>query len=221
MKALVVGGRGALGSAIVDRFVAEDWIVQTAGRSRESDVVLAADDWPQRIEGPLDAVVWAQGLNSTGSIFDAGEDAMLDAFEANVLVIARTLRRLLEVGAFAETARTVILSSIWQVTARQEKLAYVTSKAALAGLIPSLAADLADRGIAVNGVLPGVIDTPMTRSQLDPERIAAVEAATPGGRLATPDSVARTAVWLAGTSSDGVNGVSLAVDNGWSAVRHV
>jgi NAD(P)-dependent dehydrogenase (short-subunit alcohol dehydrogenase family) len=84
-----------------------------------------------------------------------------------------------------------------------------------------MAIDMAGHGFAINAVLPGVIDTPMTRANLSAEQIARVEAETVGGLLATAQDVARAVSWLVDSQSRGVNGQSIVVDNGWSSVRHV
>jgi 3-oxoacyl-[acyl-carrier protein] reductase len=139
----------------------------------------------------------------------------------NVVFIVETLRSLSVASALAKPARGVVLSSVWQVTARANKLAYVASKAALAGVIPAIAVDMAGEGFAINAVMPGVIDTPMTRAALTPAQIEKVESETIGGALATPGDVARAVAWLVDARAAGINGQSIAVDHGWSKVRSV
>jgi NAD(P)-dependent dehydrogenase (short-subunit alcohol dehydrogenase family) len=165
--------------------------------------------------------VWAQGANAAGSIWDDGPAQMLDLFEANVLYVVDTLKLLLDAAAFAPGARVVVVSSVWQNVARDSKLAYATSKAAVAGLVRSLVADLGPLGISVNAVLPGVVDTPMTRQFLSSEQIQGLEAETPIGRLVSPEEVAQACVWLSSPLSSGISGQFLAVDGGWSGVRRV
>ncbi len=223
IRALVFGGRGALGSAIVTELAGDGWDVVVASRSdREADLLLDGD-WAARLAagGPVGAVVWAQGINLKGSAPDVPADDMMRAFEANVVFITETLSRLVAAEAIDSPARGVVVSSIWQIAARSDRLAYVTSKAALGGLVPALAADLAGRGFAVNGVLPGVIDTPMTRSALTAEQVERVEGESLGGHLATPGDVGRAVAWLAHPRAAGINAQWIAVDNGWASVRRV
>jgi NAD(P)-dependent dehydrogenase (short-subunit alcohol dehydrogenase family) len=87
--------------------------------------------------------------------------------------------------------------------------------------VPAIAADIADQRFALNGVLPGVIDTPMTRAQLSAEQLARVESESLGGALASPRDVANAVAWLVDPRAAGINGQWIAVDNGWSAVRSV
>lgn len=222
-RAVVFGGRGALGAAAVAELATDGWDVVVASRSDpDADLVLEGD-WAARLAagGPVGAVVWAQGINLTGKAPDVPAADMLRAFEANVVFVTETLAALFAADAVANPARGVVVSSIWQIAARAERLAYVTSKSALAGLVPALAADLADRGFAVNGVLPGVIDTPMTRAALTADQVERVEAESLGGRLATPQDVGRAVAWLAHPRAAGINAQWIAVDNGWASVRRV
>jgi NAD(P)-dependent dehydrogenase (short-subunit alcohol dehydrogenase family) len=224
-RALVFGGTGALGSAIVSELRGGQWTVDVAGRAAGPAVAidLSVETWPAlaAANGPYDAVVWAQGINANGGVLEATAEDMRRLYEANVVFVADTLRELVEAVALARPARGVVVSSVWQVSARANKLAYVSSKAALAGLIPAIAVDLAEWGFSMNGVLPGVIDTPMTRSQLSSEQLARVQSETIGGSLATPQDVGRAVSWLADPRAGGINGQWIAVDNGWSAVRSV
>ena len=180
-RALVFGGAGALGSAIVAELGAQDWEIEVAGRSLHGGVTVdvTADDWPTAIaaHGPFDGVVWAQGVNSVGGVLDVTSDDLHAVYGANVVFVAQTLRALVAAGALARPSRGVVLSSVWQLTARADKFSYVASKAALAGVIPAIAIDMAGHDFAINAVLPGVIDTPMTRGNLSAAQIARVEAA--------------------------------------------
>jgi NAD(P)-dependent dehydrogenase (short-subunit alcohol dehydrogenase family) len=222
---LVFGATGALGSAIVDELISSENKVVKISRSTNSSADVSLDDpnWIARglAAGPISGIVWAQGINSTGTVPEVELQDLRDAFEANVVFIVETLNQLLSSSALNENVRCVALSSIWQEHARPNKLAYIASKAALSGLIPALAIDLAKRGIAVNGVLPGVIDTPMTRAHLTREQIKNVENSTPNSQLAKPSDVARAVAWLVSDKSQGITGQWVTVDNGWSVFRNV
>jgi NAD(P)-dependent dehydrogenase (short-subunit alcohol dehydrogenase family) len=224
-RALVFGGTGALGSAAVVELRAAGWTVEVAGRTAGEGVSIALDDdnWADAAaaRGPFDGVVWAQGSNAAGGVLDATSQQLHSLFDANVVFITETLRTLIGASALATPARGVVLSSVWQVTARSNKLAYVASKAALAGVIPAIAVDLAEHAFAINGVLPGVIDTPMTRANLSAEQLEHVQGDTIGGALATPSDVGRAVAWLLDPRAQGINAQWIAVDNGWSAVRSV
>jgi 3-oxoacyl-[acyl-carrier protein] reductase len=228
-RVLVVGARGAIGTAIVETFEQRGWTVLPATHALRAEeagspwIDVTDPAWAARVAegGHLDAVVFSQGANTSGGVQETTA-ADLDAmWQANVVVIAEAMRSLLEQGALADPSRVVVISSVWQDLARAGKIAYTTSKAAVGGLVRALAVELAPAGVLVNAVLPGVLDTPMTRAHLSPESIARVTDDTPAGRLATVDDVARATYWLASADNTGVTGESVTVDLGWTVARRV
>ena len=97
-------------------------------------------------------------------------------------------------------------------------LAYATSKHGIAGLTKALSNDWASKGINVNALAPGFIETGFTELlQKDPERSKAIIGRTPAGRWGVPDDIAGAAVFLASPASDYIHGVILPVDGGWMA----
>ena len=103
---------------------------------------------------------------------------------------------------------------------QHDQPAYTTSKHAVIGLTRSAAYDYAGRGIRVNAICPGTIDTPMLRRAMerrgrDPEDVARRLSSL--GRFGTPEEIAAAAVWLCSTSSSFTLGHALAVDAGYLA----
>lgn len=95
--------------------------------------------------------------------------------------------------------------------------AYSSSKAGVMGLTRVMAADLAPFGIRVNGIVPGSIETPLTKPLMDdPETRAKLEAAHPIGRVGTPQDMAGIAVFLASDDSQFATGSHFHVDGGIS-----
>jgi 3-oxoacyl-[acyl-carrier protein] reductase len=225
-KALVVGGFGALGTAISDRLAADGNVVVRTSRTSHPDDPHALKADPGGRFDPstvpvLDIVVWSQGINAndTATGLDRGDLARM--LDVNVTLVADTLADLDRADRLSDGARLVVVSSIWAVSARAGKFSYTVSKAALGGLVRAAAIDLAPRGILVNAVLPGVVDTPMTRAMLSEEQLDRVRTATPLGRLLSPEDVASVVAFLCSPANTAVTGQSISVDLGFSVGRHL
>lgn len=232
-RLLLFGGSGAIGQAVADTAVALGWSVTAVSRSGHADT--PGRTWVRydpagdafalsglAAHGPFDAVCWAQGANRQDSVLDFDADASADLYETNCLYIARSLNGLLGANLLSRAgARLCVVSSIWQERARQSKLSYTMTKAALGGLVRSTSVDLADQGHLINAVLPGVLDTPMTHAALTPEQIRRVAGATPFNTLPTPEGIARLVGFLCSEQNTVVTGQSITADLGFSNVRLV
>jgi NAD(P)-dependent dehydrogenase (short-subunit alcohol dehydrogenase family) len=152
-------------------------------------------------------------------IYELGEFPKV--FSANVGFILESVSSLLTSGNLKSGSTIVIVSSVWQDYSRTRKLSYSVSKSALRGLVNSLVADLSSSKIRINAVLPGVVDSKMTRENLSEAQIKNIEMQTPSGSLVTANQVAEAIVWLTSPNSSGVNGQFITIDNGWSNVRTI
>jgi NAD(P)-dependent dehydrogenase (short-subunit alcohol dehydrogenase family) len=121
-----------------------------------------------------------------------------------------------------EGGRIVFTTSLFGLRGGAGNAAYAASKFGMVGLMQSMAADLAPRGIAVNAVAPGQIATEMLEAlvaqrlaQGMPDPRERLLARLPTGRLGTPEEVAGTYVYLASDLSAYVTGQTILVDGGW------
>lgn len=226
---LVLGASGAIGTAVKEVFASEGYEVWTTGRSStqfvERHLQINGNLEPDSetfTSAPLfDAVIWTQGVNLNDSILTFDVDDFHSLMNANVDFVAVTLRALLKSNRLASQARLCVVSSIWQEIIRPNKMSYAISKAAIGAFIKSCAVDLAPQGFLINGVLPGVLDTPMTRSVLSVDSMKGVEEVTGFNRLVTPIEIAKTAAFLCSTNNTAITGQSLIVDLGFSNVRPI
>ena len=220
---LIFGSTGTLGGAILDKYRAEKWDVTCAVRKVVNDCDIQLPLTSAVLGSKkFDAVVFAQGANVNGSAMQTGTKELNELFEANVTVIAESVSTLMGADAINEGGRVVILSSLWEQFTRQEKFAYSVTKAAVGGLVRSLAVDLGrQKKILVNGILPGIINSPMVARTLSPEQIANVVSQTPVGDLATPVDVANSVYMFGSDLNTGISGQSIFVDRGFSVARTI
>jgi 3-oxoacyl-[acyl-carrier protein] reductase len=226
---LVIGGSGAIGSAVVEQFIENKFQVWTSSRSVNANIkqqlqLLGKSDADRKSlqDAPtFDAVVWAQGANLNDNITDVEDDAFAELMQANVGFVVSTMSSLLTSKKISNGARLCVISSIWQQAIRPNKLSYSITKSALSGLVQSAALDLAGQNILVNAVLPGVLDTPMTRSVLSNDQIKSVASRTGFARLVSPQEVAVLCHFVCSEANTTLTGQSLVADLGFSNVRPV
>jgi len=227
-KVLVFGACGALGSAIAAHLAAEGFVVHTAGTARWQGAVahlsLSYEDLCSASSVSslprLDAVVWSQGVNCSDTVESFAPADLERLLHGNVLFIASSLQALLQADKLSRGCRLVVVSSIWQLESRPGKFSYTVSKAALQGLVKSCALDLGHRGIVINAVLPGVVDTPMTRTHLSEEQIAAITSQSALGRLPEPADIASAVGFLVSPVNRCITGQFLTVDAGFIGLKH-
>jgi 3-oxoacyl-[acyl-carrier protein] reductase len=225
-KLLIFGGTGVLGAAIADKYQANGYQVTFGVRkitnpANQFQLPLTDSDVPELLKGELfDAVIFAQGANNNDSVINHSPDDLTRLFEANVSFISTTAKALLLHNLIKHKAKIVILSSFWEQITRQEKMSYTVTKAAVGGLVRSMAVDLGNaKGILVNGLLPGVVDSPMSRGLLKPEQIENVQWQTPGHKMIMPIDVANAAYLLGCEDNTAISGQSLVVDYGFTVSR--
>jgi NAD(P)-dependent dehydrogenase (short-subunit alcohol dehydrogenase family) len=163
--------------------------------------------------GGLDALVTAAGIINTRPFFETPVAEFRQLFDINVIGSFLSVRegsRYMQRGA-----RICMLASISSYTGGGyvARSAYATSKGAVLTLMKGCARELGSRGIAVNAVAPGFIDTPFVASAMsDPARRKEVEAAV--GKVGTAEQIAECCAWLVSPAADFVHGETLIADGG-------
>ncbi|MBK5143546.1 SDR family oxidoreductase [Budviciaceae bacterium BWR-B9] len=164
-----------------------DILFANAGIARDNAIdMLSLDDWQKTID-----------INLTG------------VFLSNKAAIRHWL---------AEKQQGVIVNcgSIHSFVGKKHVTAYAAAKGGVKLLTETLAADYAGKGIRINAVCPGYIDTPLL-SALTSEQKEALVKLHPQGRLGHPEEVANVVLFLAGDKATFVNGASVLVDGGYTA----
>lgn len=120
--------------------------------------------------------------------------------------------------------RIINIASVAGLSGAKYIAAYSASKHAVMGFTRSAAHEVADKGVTVNAVCPGFVDTPMTEQSVAnivaatgksrEEALSAILQMTPQGRLIAPEEVAHAVLMLAATEAKGINGQSIVIDGG-------
>ena len=165
---------------------------------------------------PVDILVNNAGLaerNPAESHTDAQWERVLAVDLTAPFALARELgARMLDRGS----GKIVFLASMMSFQGGRNVVSYTAAKSGVAGVVHALGNEWADRGVQVNAIAPGYIETELTSgSHGDPDRRAAFQDRIPAGRWGTPADLAGAVVFLASPASDYVTGAVLPVDGGW------
>ena len=163
--------------------------------------------------GPLSILVNNAGITRDGLLMrmkDADWDELIEInLTASMVLCRAAMRGMMK----ARSGRIISISSVVGATGNPGQTNYAASKAGMIGFSKSLAAEVAGRGITVNVVAPGFIETPMT-DVLDESQKSGLLTRVPAGRLGTPAEVAASVAFLASDEAGYITGATIHVNGG-------
>ena len=237
--ALVTGASGGLGGAIAQTLHAQGAVVGIAGRRREALEelagclgerchVLVADlvepDAPGALAvaadeamGQVDILINNAGITRDTLAMRMKDDDWQAILDVNLTAGFRLTRALLRGMLKRRHGRIVGITSIVGVTGNPGQVNYAAAKAGMIGMSKSLAQEVAERGITVNCIAPGFIETPMTDALGEDVRERLLQR-IPAGRLGVADDIAAAAVYLASDEAAYVTGQTLHVNGGMAMI---
>jgi len=185
--------------------------------------VLSADDVNKAVAeiGRIDILFNCAGVVQSGNIMEMPDKDLEFAFDLNVWAQIRAIKAVLPQMLERKDGCIINMATVASsVTAVPNRAAYTISKAAVVGLTKSIAADYTDKGIRVNAIAPGTVESPSLHERwkatgdFDAARKAFI-ARQPIGRIGQPEEVADLAVYLAGATY--TTGQVHIIDGGWTA----
>jgi len=224
---LITGGSRGIGLATARRFAdLGDRVAVTYNSSpppvdifgvrcdvSDSDSVDAAFAKVEAEYGPVEILVSNAGVTKDMLLLRMNESDFESVVDTNLTGAYRVSKRAAQGMLRARRGRIILVGSVVGLLGSAGQANYAAAKAGLVGLARSLARELASRSITVNVVAPGPVETDMTAA-LSEERRGALSEAVPLGRMATPDEIAGSIVFLASDDAAYITGAVLPVDGG-------
>jgi 3-oxoacyl-[acyl-carrier protein] reductase len=238
-KALVTGATGGIGGAVARALHARGAIIAISGTRPEAlsglaealgervhvlkanlgdkDEVEALVPGAEAAMGGLDILVNNAGITRDGLLMRMKDADWDEVLAVNLTAAFRLTRAAVKGMMRRRYGRIVNIGSVVGTTGNPGQVNYVASKAGLVGLTKALAAEVASRGITVNCVAPGFIESPMTEVLADKQRDA-ILGTVPMGRLGKGDEIAAAVAYLASDEAGYVTGHTLHVNGGMAMV---
>lgn len=163
--------------------------------------------------GHVDILVNNAGVTRDNLILRMSEEEYDKVLDTNLKGAFNTIRHLSRYFLKQRGGKVINISSVSGVMGNAGQSNYSASKAGLIGLTKSVARELAGKGVCVNAVAPGYIDTDMTEALPEKAREGLLHM-IPMGRIGKPEDIAQTVVFLAGKEADYITGQVICVDGG-------
>lgn len=235
--ALITGSSRGIGAAAAIALAGDGWPVRVNYREDEDGArevvrriesaggsarvvqgdVAVAEDVARLVEpgedGPVLVLVNNAGLRLDGLSPQLEDEQWQRVIDVNLTATFRATREALSQMLRARFGRVVNVASIVGLRANAGQANYAASKAGVIGFTKTVAAEVARRGVTVNAVAPGLIETALTEGIVDGEMAKAI----PVRRVGTPEEVAACIRFLASEEASYVTGTTLTVDGGLSA----
>lgn len=229
-RALVIGGRRGIGAAVVETLAERGFAVTYTYRTEPGPFGDTIAGQPLDLASKAaveafattqeDAPAWDAFVQVGGTTYDSlaatmDQDKAEAVMQVNFYAFARIARSIVRPMMRARSGRIVAIGSVIGQLASQGNAAYAASKAALLAYVKTLAIESARRGVTVNYVAPGFVETDMMAPFAEYRK--PTEGRIPAGRFAQPNEIAAVVAFLASPEASYVNGAYIPVDGGLTA----
>ena len=230
-KALVTGGTKGIGLSIANRLVTEGCDVVVTGRSKPEvlgDRSFFSVDFSKEdsLKGLLnftsssnfDILINNAGINKIEPVSEIKPETFANIHQVNLNAPFLLTQKVLKHMTHSGWGRIVNIGSIFGIISKEYRTSYSTSKYALDGLTASVAAEVASKGVLVNTVAPGFIETQLTRSILSEREIDQLTKQVPQRRLGKPEEIAALVAFMVSAENSFISGQCITIDGGFTRV---
>ena len=217
-KILLIGAGGDIGSAISSTLSASGYdVTETRKCGLDLSKTNSIDEFISANPNPFNHLVFTAATNNLKNFEELSTEEISNAINVNLLSFIRIAQHCVKEMDLTKPSSIIMISSLFAKSGRAKRLPYVLSKHAMAGACKTLAIELGPKGIRVNTVSPGYIDTKLTRknvSAVDREKLVK---RIPLGRLGCAKEVAAVVKFLISEDASYVTGTEIIVDGGYIA----
>ena len=170
------------------------------------------------IQFDFDHLIFFSAINQKKKFIEYSNEEIESHYRINFINLSLFIKKVIPIFIKKKIVNKIILiSSLYSLYGRSERLPYSTSKFALNGLGKNLAVEYGKYGIMTNLVIPGFIDTKLTRKNISPSILKKIILKTPTNILVTKKQVAEVINFLISPKSNGINGQEIIIDGGLSS----
>jgi len=218
--ALVTGGARGIGAAIARRLEDSGYRIIAPPRTALDLASPASIDAYLAAHGSqaVDVLVNNAGINTLRAIPEIDKKTWGEMLQVNLSAALRLTQAFAPGMAERGWGRILNVVSIFALVTRERRAAYSITKAALAALTRTAAVEFGPRGVLVNALAPGYVDTELTRRNNPPDAIAAIEATIPLRRMAQASELAEVAAFLVSDANSYLTGQTVVVDGGFTCL---
>lgn len=213
-KTIIFGSSGDIGKKI-KQILNKDKILEINSRNLDLGNLKQVENFETNFIP--DNIIFVSAKNNPKDFLSLNDKEIQEIFNINFISFIKILRKLLKkIIKAKKKCKIIIITSLYSKFGRSQRALYSISKHALLGLTRNIAVELGPKGITVNAISPGYVNTKMTRKNLTLKQINFLKSKTPLKRIISPRDIALTVKTLLDNETKSITGQEIIIDGGIS-----